>query len=252
MLAPKSSLKMVYGSSQVQRAFIRLAQGPFVGIWDRASLAKLAGLSVETWASQTTKERRRSFNHGVKRALAELSSNLASLAYSDHPFEQYIIEQLREEAPDLQTLVFVRDRLPAHFLADRLSYLLSSCRLKAVPLTGSGEQMRHGLSRTERASNLQALAEGRVQIVVTTSAGNEGIDFKQVQRGFACRFSGSPTVALQQWGRVGRHDLRGRVEYLCSTPEAYWKFLSILRKVTAFYRMLNRERQAILDQESSR
>jgi hypothetical protein len=251
-LAPKKSLLLVYSSSDVQRAYRRLAQGPFVGLWDARSLESVSGLSLATWRSQTAKERRALYNQRVAETLAGLAEKLVVLPYSDHPKERHIIESVRYAPMHEQSIVFVRDRSHALFLTARLSHHLSQYGRTAVALTGSGAGIKKGLSRDKRRDNLQELDAGRAQIVVSTSAGNEGIDFARVKRGFGYRFSASATEALQQWGRLARRDELGEMTYLCTAPEEHGKFLSVLRKVAEFYRMLNHERQAILDLYAAR
>lgn len=251
-LAPKRSLTLVYESSDVQRAYRLLAQGPFVGLWDKRSLERISGLSLSTWREKTNKERRALYNQHVGEALKKLTAELVVLPYSDHPKEQHIIEIVRGTPMHEQSIVFVRDRSHALFLTARLSHLLSQYGRTAVALTGSGTGIKKGLSRDERRDNLQELEAGRAQIVVSTSAGNEGIDFARVKRGFGYRFSASATEALQQWGRLGRRDEFGEMTYLCTAPEEHGKFLSILRKVGEFYQMLNHERQSIIDLYAAR
>ena len=251
-LAPKRSLMLVYGSSEVRRAYDCLAQGEYVGLWDARSLERLSGLTLSEWRSKTSKERRTAFNQQVSAALKRLSGGLVDLTYSDHPKERYIIDQLRQVAHKDQSIVFVRDRSHALFLTARLSHALKDYGQTAVALTGSGSGIKRGLSRDERKENLEELAAGRAQIIVSTSAGNEGIDFARVQKGFIYRFSASPIAALQQWGRIGRRDLQGEVTYLCTAPEEHGKLLSVLRKLGDFYRMLNHERQAVLDRHAAR
>jgi hypothetical protein len=246
-LAPNGALLRVYKSPEVERAYGRLAQGPFVGLWDFRSLEKVSGLSLQGWGFKTAKERRSSFYQRVSAALKKLSDELQTLPYSDHPKEQHLFNAVASLSRNQQAIAFVRDRAHALFLPSRLSHHGCDKERTAVALTGSGQGIKRGLSKEQRKQSLDDLAAGRAQVIVTTSAGNEGIDFARVQKGFAYRFSASPTEALQQWGRVGRREFAGEITYLCSTPEEHGKFLSILRKVAEFYRMLNRERQEILD-----
>jgi ERCC4-related helicase len=245
-LAPRKALTFVYESSEVERAYRRLAQGPFVDVWSERSLERISGLRLAGWGSKTTKERRAAFNKSKAMVLQNLTDELVSLSYSDHPKEAHLIKALEKAPRQDQSIVFVRDRAHALFLAARLSHYFHPYERSAVALTGSGQGMRQGLSRSERRHNLEALAAGRAQIVVSTSAGNEGIDFARVKNGFAYRFSASPTEALQQWGRLGRRDGGGEMTYLCSAPEEHGKFLAVLRKVCEFYGMLNQERREIV------
>lgn len=246
-LSPRKALTYVYGSPEVEHAYRRLAQGPFVDVWNLRSLEQLSGLSLSNWRTKTTKERRAAFNKSKAQTLDMLADKLAVLSYSDHPKEDYLIKALEKAPRNEQSIVFVRDRAHALFLAARLSHYFYPYERTAVALTGSGQASKKGLSRAERKHNLEELAAGRAQIVVSTSAGNEGIDFARVQRGYAYRFSSSPTEALQQWGRLGRRDGGGAMTYLCSAPEEHGKFLSVLGKVAEFYRMLNQERQELID-----
>jgi ERCC4-related helicase len=246
-LAPKRSLSLVYASRDVELAYRHLAVGSFVGVWGTASLEYLSGLSLSSWRGLSAKERRSRYNQGVSATLNRLTEELVRLDYSDHPKERYLLEVLPRLPSIDQSIVFVRDRSHALFLAARLSYRLEKQGRKAVPLTGTGHGIKRGLSRSQRQENMRDVAEGKARVIVSTSAGNEGIDFARVQHGFAYRFSASPTEALQQWGRVGRRHGASEVVYLCSAPEEHGKSVSILRKVAEFYKMLNQERQAVLD-----
>ena len=246
-LAPKRSLSLVYASHDVERAYQRLAIGPFVGVWNTASLEQISGLSTSGWGALSAKDRRSRFNQGISSALTRLTDELVRLDYSDHPKERYLMDALSLHSSFDQSIVFVRDRSHALFLAARLSHRFEKSGRTAVALTGTGQGIKRGLSRAQRKDNMREIADGRAKIIVSTSAGNEGIDFARVQHGYIYRFSASAIEALQQWGRVGRRDRASEVVYLCSAPEEHGKCLSILRKVAEFYKMLNQERQAILD-----
>ena len=246
-LAPKRSLSLVYSSHDVERAYRHLAVGPFVGLWNTPSLEQLSGLSISGWRTLSAKERRSRYNQGVSSTLNRLSEELVRLDYSDHPKERYLMDVLPLLPSFEQSIVFVRDRSHALFLAARLSHRFEESGRMAVALTGTGQGIKRGLSRAQRKDNMREVAAGRARIIVSTSAGNEGIDFARVQHGYAYRFSSSPTEALQQWGRVGRRNRASEVVYLCSGPEEHGKCLSILRKVAEFYKMLNQERQVVLD-----
>ena len=246
-LAPKRSLTLVYASRDVELAFRHLAVGPCVGLWSTASLENLSGLSLSSWRELSAKERRSRYKQGVSATLNRLTEELVRLDYSDHPKERYLMDVLPLLPSSDQSIVFVRDRTHALFLAARLSHHLKKQGREAVALTGTGHGIKRGLSRSQRQANMRNVADGKARIIVSTSAGNEGIDFARVQHGYAYRFSASPIEALQQWGRVGRRYGASEVVYLCSAPEEHGKCLSILRKVAEFYKMLNQERQAILD-----
>jgi single-stranded-DNA-specific exonuclease len=246
-LAPKRSLSLVYASREVELAYRHLAVGPCVGVWGAASLENLSGLSLSSWGRLSAKERRSHYNQGVSATVNRVTEELIRLDYSDHPKERYLMEVLPLLPSSDQSIVFVRDRSHALFLAARLSHRLEKKGRVAVALTGTGHGIKKGLSRSQRQDNMRDIADGKARIIVSTSAGNEGIDFARVQHGYAYRFSASPIDALQQWGRVGRRIGAAEVVYLCSAPEEHGKCLSILRKVAEFYKMLNQERQAILD-----
>lgn len=246
-LAPKRSLSLVYSSRDVELAFRHLAVGPCVGMWNTSALEQLSGLSLSNWRNLSAKERRARYNSGVAATLSYISEELVRLDYSDHPKERYLMDVLPLLPSFDQSIVFVRDRSHALFLAARLSHRFHEKGRSAVALTGTGHGIKKGVSRAQRKENMRNLAAGRAHIIVSTSAGNEGIDFARVQHGYAYRFSASATEALQQWGRVGRRDRASEVVYLCSAPEEHGKCVAILRKVAEFYKMLNQERQAILD-----
>jgi single-stranded-DNA-specific exonuclease len=246
-LAPKRSLSLVYSSREVEEAYRQIALGSFVGVWNAHSLEQISGLSLSSWGGLSAKERRARFNPAVTTTMKRLTDELVALDYSDHPKERYLMSVLPQLPRNDQSIVFVRDRAHALFLAARLSRKLRESGREAVALTGTGQGIKKGLSRAQRKENLENIASGRAKIIVSTSAGNEGIDFARVQHGYAYRFSASPTEALQQWGRVGRRDGVSEMVYLCSAPEEHGKFMSILRKVADFYTMLNHERQEILD-----
>jgi single-stranded-DNA-specific exonuclease len=246
-LAPKRSLSLVYSSREVEQAYRQIALGSFVGVWNTHSLEQLSGLSLSSWGTLSAKERRSRYNSAVAATMKRLTEELVTLDYSDHPKERYLMSVLPLLPRHDQSIIFVRDRTHALFLAARISHRLRQSGCEAVALTGTGHGIKKGLSRAQRKENLANVANGRAKIIVSTSAGNEGIDFARVQHGYAYRFSASPTEALQQWGRVGRRDGASEMVYLCSAPEEHGKFMSILRKVAEFYKMLNQERQDILD-----
>jgi ERCC4-related helicase len=113
----------------------------------------------------------------------------------------------------------------------------------AVALTGLGSGTHKGVSRPARRENLEQFLSGDANVLVSTSAGNEGIDFKGLRHGYVVRGTASLIEALQQWGRLRGG---GDFTYLCSGPEEHGKFMNILRKEESFYHKMNEERMALL------
>ena len=247
-VAAPQYVRDVYCSREIEKAYNHLARASFVGLLRAQALADISGLPLSGWRALSGKERRSLFNQHVGPVLGRLRQELVELDYSDHPKERAIFHNVLERHPTEQSAVYTRDRSHALFLTARLSHRLQRMNKTAVALTGLGEGVHKGVSRKDRKDNLEKFVRGDALVIVSTSAGNEGIDFPSIQHGYAYRFNSSFIEALQQWGRVGRRDLLGSFRYLCSTPEEHGKVSNIHRKERHFYEKMNSERQRLLDQ----
>lgn len=240
-LAAPQYLRELYSSREVQQAYNSLARGSFVGLWSLDSLENASGLSRSSWSSYSDKQRRSLFNEKVEETLGRLNDELVRLDYEDHPKESFLFQQILNRHPREQSIVYTRDRSHALFLAARLNHRIASGS-GAVALTGLGSGTHKGVSRAARRGNLEHFLAGDANVLVSTSAGNEGIDFKGLRHGYVFRGTASLIEALQQWGRLRGG---GDFTYLCSGPEEHGKFITILRKEESFYRKMGEERMAL-------
>lgn len=240
-LAAPQYLRELYSSREVQQAYNSLARGSFVGLWSLDSLENASGLSRSSWSSYSDKQRRSLFNEKVEETLGRLNDELVRLDYEDHPKESFLFQQILNRHPREQSIVYTRDRSHALFLAARLNHRMASGS-GAVALTGLGSGTHKGVSRAARRGNLEHFLAGDANVLVSTSAGNEGIDFKGLRHGYVFRGTASLIEALQQWGRLRGG---GDFTYLCSGPEEHGKFITILRKEESFYRKMGEERMAL-------
>ncbi len=238
-------LRELYSSREVRQAYNALARGSFVGLWGRESLENSSGLSRAHWERLSDKERRSLFNERVESTLRRLLEDLVHLEYEDHPKESFLFDQILNRHPGEQSIVYTRDRSHAIFIAARLNHRLQPGAGKAVTLTGLGSGTHKGVSRVARKENLEEFLSGRANVLVSTAAGNEGIDFKGLRHGYVVRGTASLIDALQQWGRLRGG---GSFTYLCSGVEEHTRFINILRKEELFYRKMAEERQALLAQ----
>jgi single-stranded-DNA-specific exonuclease len=244
-LAAPQYLRELYSSHEVRQAYNSLARGNFVGLWTIDSLENASGLSRSHWNMRTDKERRSLFNEKIQETLRRLSDELVKLDYEDHPKESFLFDQILRRHPREQSIVYTRDRSHALFIAARLNQRFGNDSNRAVALTGLGAGTHKGVSRAARRENLDKFLVGDANVLVSTSAGNEGIDFKGLRHGYVVRGTASLIDALQQWGRLRGG---GAFTYLCSGPEEHGKFHTILRKEESFYRKMSEERQAIVAQ----
>jgi len=250
-VAAPQYLRDVYCSRDIERAYNHLARGGFVGLLTARRLAEISGIAASGWNDLSGRERRSRFNQNIGPVLDRLRQELVELDYSDHPKEAAIFKRVIEMHPSEQSAIYTRDRSHAMFLTARLSHRLGALNKTAVALTGLGAGTHRGVSRHEREENVARFLRGEALVIVSTSAGNEGIDFPRIQHGYAYRFNGSFIEAMQQWGRIGRRGLPGSFHYLCSTPEEYGRVDTIHRKERLFYEKMNMERQALLDASTS-
>lgn len=240
-LAAPQYLQELYSSREVRQAYNSLARGSFVGLWPLDSLENASGLSRSSWSSYSDKQRRSLFNEKVEETLVRLTDELVGLDYEDHPKESFLFQQILNRHTREQSIVYTRDRSHALFIAARLNHRMAAGS-GAVALTGLGSGTHKGVSRVARRANLEQFLSGEVNVLVSTSAGNEGIDFKGLRHGYVFRGTASLIEALQQWGRLRGG---GDFTYLCSGPEEYGKFTTILRKEESFYRRIGEERAAL-------
>jgi ERCC4-related helicase len=240
-LAAPQYLRELYSSREVQQAYNSLARGSFVGLWSLESLENASGLSRSAWRSYSDKQRRSLFNEKVDETLIRLTDELVRLDYEDHPKESFLFQQILNRHPREQSIVYTRDRSHALFIAARLNHRMATGS-GAVALTGLGSGTHKGVSRAARRQNLEHFLAGHANVLVSTSAGNEGIDFKGLRHGYVFRGTASLIEALQQWGRLRGG---GDFTYLCSGPEEHGKFITILRKEESFYRKMGEERVAL-------
>jgi ERCC4-related helicase len=243
---PAAYLSTVYNSDSIRDLYTEFARGSFVDLWSPRNLRQVfalpAGLKPKTTEANV-------FHRQTERSLVErLNRELIEMSFENHPKETKVLDILARH-PSHQTLIFARDRAHVFHLEQKINHQLNPRQIVAGSFTGSGVKDGNGMSRDERAEQLKRFRSRELTTLISTSAGNEGIDFPKVKRVVAFRFSASHIEASQRQGRTGRggvgSDL-GHIVYLYSTGEEYGKYLTILRKDLAFVKMLNIERAEVV------
>lgn len=239
----KSSITLVYRSSEIERVYRSLARGVATGLWSQANLEKAFGISRKEFLKLDETLRKTIWNREVRRLKREVMDSLVNLEYSDHPKEERILRQLINiNSP---TFLSLGHREDAIFLAARITAKLAPRNIRAVPFSGEQDNTTLGITHQERQRNLEAFNNKDAKVIVSTSAGNEGVDI-EAEFGWAVVFDGSQIKATQKQGRVGRRAF-GMFEYLLMDHEDEFRYKNILRKVVEFQKMLNEHRSMVME-----
>lgn len=245
--APPRYLKALYTSEHIQNAYSLVAPSQLVrSLWHLKDARAIDPIDPRILDPKLHKrDRTKLRNEYIIRLKRMLFEHLTPLDYVDHPKERYIIAELRWHRQ--KTFISVEEREHAIFLGRRINHRLSTNGTRAVCLTGAPHGSKLGITKAEREASLIDFASGNASVLIGTSASNEGVDIR-ADYGYAWNFDGSATRAKQKEGRVGRHS-RGpaKFEYLCSCPTDYWKLERIIKKMIAFHRMLNEQRNLVRD-----
>jgi hypothetical protein len=241
-LTPPDYLAEVYTAPEVIRAYRAVAQGEAMPYWSSKAFESTIGMPRTEWNNLSNSRRKSIFNRQVNLAKASIAKSLATTSYCDHPLEHDIVSKLTREP--VRAFICVGRREHAIFLASRLNFLLSDAGQKAVALTGAGQGVHRGISRKEREENLAAFNRGDANILISTSAGYEGINI-HADLGAAIDYNRSERRSTQSQGRVGRHGAHNQFIYYCMSSLDYRRVLDIMRKAIKVCEQRNAERAAI-------
>lgn len=125
--------------------------------------------------------------------------DITHLAYLVHPRERYgALVNVLLMAPEERTLVFVRTRVDASEVANRL--VDDGFRAGAL----SGE-----MAQAERTRSLEAFRRGSLSIMVCTDVASRGIDVPEISRVIHAELPSAPEVLTHRSGRTGRAGRKG-------------------------------------------
>jgi Fanconi anemia group M protein len=149
----------------------------------------------------------------------KLSSHLASKGYK-HPkmgkLCEIVSEELRKKS-EAKIIIFANYRETVKEIAKTLSFIENA---KPVEFMGQKE----GMTQKEQKIRIQQFKEGKYNILVATSIGEEGIDIPEVELAVFYEPVPSEIRSIQRRGRVGRTKI-GRVIILIAKrtrDEAYY------------------------------
>jgi Fanconi anemia group M protein len=188
------------------------------------SLIETQGInSLETYFKKLRKEKAKSSkslvkDRNVKKAMY-LTGELSEEG-SEHPkmskLREIVGKQL-EEYPDSKIIVFANYRNMVREIVSVLSEVGNS---KPVEFMGQ----REGLTQKEQKKRIEEFREGKYNILVTTSVGEEGIDIPEMELAVFYEPVPSEIRSIQRRGRVGRTKL-GKIMILIARKtrdEAYY------------------------------
>ncbi|NOY11600.1 MAG: DEAD/DEAH box helicase [Archaeoglobi archaeon] len=168
----------------------------------------------------------------------------------EHPKMRKLIEILREQferKPDSRVIVFANFR----DTADKLVEELRRHGFKAEKFIGQANREEdRGMSQREQLEVLNAFRSGEVNVLVSTSVGEEGLDIPATDLVVFYEAVPSEIRAIQRKGRTGR-GREGRIVVLITKgtrDEAY--YWASVRKEKMMYDMLYRLRDEIRARES--
>ena len=149
-------------------------------------------------------------NPDVKRAYSLVKNCLDKGV--EHPkliMLKQIVENQLEEKPDSKILIFTeyRNNIPT------LLRVLASCKVKSERFIGQAAKKKKGMSQKEQLDTLNKFKEGKIQILVSTSVGEEGLDVPSVD--LVIFYSPVPSAirSIQRKGRTGRN-MPGKITFL--------------------------------------
>lgn len=168
------------------------------------SLLETQGVrSLETYFKKLRSEKSRSSKSIVKdaniRKAMYLSGELLEEGF-EHPKLAKLREIVRkqfEEKPDSKIIIFANYR---NMVREIVSVLFEIPNAKPVEFMGQ----REGLTQKEQKKRISEFKEGKYNILVTTSVGEEGIDIPEMELAIFYEPVPSEIRSIQRRGRVGR------------------------------------------------
>ncbi|MEM0133923.1 MAG: helicase-related protein [Thermoplasmatales archaeon] len=142
----------------------------------------------------------------IERRAEELSGQVLSI---HTPKIQKIIEILRQRGNE-KAIVFCHYRITANILSDILKSEGFSCEKF---IGQSSKQEAKGMSQKEQAAILQLFREGKIQVLVATQVGEEGLDVPSADTVIFYEPVASEVRSIQRRGRTGRFG-KGKVYVL--------------------------------------
>jgi Fanconi anemia group M protein len=154
---------------------------------------------------QASKEKSR----GVKRLVAKPEFNFAFMSSTEllaksfeHPKTQVLLDIIKEtQNPKTKTIIFTQFRETATMLCKNLNSLKS---IKAKIFVGQAKRAGLGLSQKEQKSILKDFEAGKINCLVATSIGEEGLDIPEVNSVIFYEPIPSAIRAIQRAGRTAR------------------------------------------------
>jgi len=171
----------------------------------------------------------------------------------EHPKLQkilFVVKDLLKENPSAKIIVFANYRATVN----KIREMLVQNSIKSEILIGQAVKNGKGMSQQQQIEILKDFKEGRFNVLVASSIGEEGVDY---YADFAVFYEAVPSEirALQRRGRVGRH-AAGKIIFLITKgtlDEAYyWAAFKKEKKMKGMlYRMkekgVKREKKSLID-----
>ena len=131
-----------------------------------------------------------------------------SVAFMDMDHKRFFLENIIQNYPDEQILVFVRTQVRA----ERVVKAMERAKLSASYLHG-------GLNQDERFKLLDAYRKGEEKILVTTDVAARGIDIPSVKYVVNYDLPDNPENYVHRCGRCGRGKNKGFAISFCADKE---------------------------------
>lgn len=201
---------------------------------------------------QTSKATKRMLNDPRIREAIEFTNKLYARG-SKHPKLKKLLNVIKDilrENPESKIIVFANYRSTIDEIKEFLTENNVSCEI----LIGQRKSIKDGLSQKQQIEVLRRFADGKFNVLITSSIGEEGLDVVATNVAIFYDEVGSAIRLIQRRGRVGRQ-IPGKVIHLLTKGTRdvglYWASFHRERKMKGIIydmkRRTTKKRKSLLD-----
>lgn len=121
-----------------------------------------------------------------------------------HPKIEKLKEILQGMNPNSRAIIFSHYRDTASYIKENISDTLSSLNLKCETFFGQSSKKEKGMNQKRQAEVLQDFRDGKYNLLIMTSVGEEGLDIPEVDLVIFFEPVPSAIRTVQRRGRTGR------------------------------------------------
>jgi len=215
--------------------------------------------SFNTYLKKLLKEASQGKSKGVQRLIKKPEFNQAYIISSElltknieHPKIQKTIELIKEEKtknPKSKIIIFAQYRETSAIICKELNLKLKDIGVKAKVFIGQSKKSdvhgsTSGLSQKEQKKIIEEFSEGKINVIVSTAIGEEGLDIPEVNAVIFYEPVPSAIRKIQRAGRTARL-MKGKLIILITKntrDEAYyWASFHKEKKMYSAIKSINKD-----------